>query len=64
VAGSCEHCNKPSGSIKGGKCIDYISMFLLAPQDRLCSMGIHTITSINVLVEKDVYAEVIQTVEV
>jgi hypothetical protein len=25
VAGSCEHGNKPSGSIKGGEFLDYLS---------------------------------------
>jgi hypothetical protein len=25
VAGFCEHCNEPSGRIKGGKFLDYLS---------------------------------------
>jgi hypothetical protein len=32
VAGSCEHGNEPSGSIKGGEFLDYLSV-LLAFQD-------------------------------
>jgi hypothetical protein len=37
VAGSCEHGNGPSGSIKCGEFIDYLSV-LLASQEGLCSM--------------------------
>jgi len=36
VAGSCEHCNEPSGSIEGGEFRDKLS--LLASQEGLCSM--------------------------
>jgi hypothetical protein len=37
VAGSCEHGNEPSGSIKCGEFLDYLSV-LLASQEGLCSM--------------------------
>jgi hypothetical protein len=37
VAGSCEHDNEPSGSIKCGECLDYLSVFL-ASQEGFCSM--------------------------
>jgi hypothetical protein len=37
VADSCERGNEPSGSMKGGKVLDYLSM-LLALQEGLCSM--------------------------
>jgi hypothetical protein len=37
VAGSCEHGNEPSGSIKCGGFLDYLSL-LLASQEGLCSM--------------------------
>jgi hypothetical protein len=37
VAGSCEHGNEPSNSIKCGECLDYLSV-LLASQKLLCSM--------------------------
>jgi hypothetical protein len=37
VAGSCEHGNEPSGSIKCGEFLDYLSL-LLASQEGLCSM--------------------------
>jgi hypothetical protein len=38
VAGFCEHSNNPSGSIKGGGFLDYLSALLLASQEGLCSM--------------------------
>jgi hypothetical protein len=37
VAGSCEHGDEPSGSIKRGKFLDQLSV-LLASQEGLCSM--------------------------
>jgi hypothetical protein len=37
VAGSCEHGDKPSGFIKCGEFLDYLSV-LLASQEGLCSM--------------------------
>jgi hypothetical protein len=37
VAGSCENGNEPSGSIKCGEFLDYLSV-LLASQEGLCSM--------------------------
>jgi hypothetical protein len=37
VAGSCEHDNEPSGSIKCGKFLDWLSV-LLASQEGLYSM--------------------------
>jgi hypothetical protein len=37
VAGSCEHGNEPSGSIKCGEFLDYLSV-LLASQEGPCSM--------------------------
>jgi hypothetical protein len=37
VAGSCDHFNRPSGSIKGGEFLDYLSV-LLASQEELCCM--------------------------
>jgi hypothetical protein len=37
VAGSCEHGNEPSGSIKCGEILDKLSV-LLASQEGLCSM--------------------------
>jgi hypothetical protein len=37
VVGSCEHGNEPSGSIKCGEFLDYLSV-LLASQEGLCSM--------------------------
>jgi hypothetical protein len=37
VAGSCEHGNEPSGSIKFGEFLDYLSV-PLASQEGLCSM--------------------------
>jgi hypothetical protein len=37
VAGSCEHGNEPSGSIKFGELLDYLSV-LLASEEELCSM--------------------------
>jgi hypothetical protein len=37
VAGSCEHDNEFSGSIKGREFLDWLSI-LLASQDGLCSM--------------------------
>jgi hypothetical protein len=36
VAGSCEYGNEPSGSIKGGKFLDYLSVLQASPG--LCSM--------------------------
>jgi hypothetical protein len=35
MAGPCEHDNEPSGSIKGGELLDYLSV-LLAFQGGLC----------------------------
>jgi hypothetical protein len=37
VAGSCEHGNEPSCSIKFGEFLDYLSV-LSASQEGLCSM--------------------------
>jgi hypothetical protein len=37
VAGSCEHGNEPSGSIKFGEFLDYLSV-LLASKEGLCSI--------------------------
>jgi hypothetical protein len=37
VEGSCENGNEPSGSIKCGEFLDYLSV-LLASQGGLCSM--------------------------
>jgi hypothetical protein len=37
VAGSCEHGNEPSGSIKCGEFLDWLSI-LLASQEGLCFM--------------------------
>jgi hypothetical protein len=37
VGGSCEHVNEPSGSIKCGEFLDYLSV-LLASSEGLCSM--------------------------
>jgi hypothetical protein len=37
VAGCCEHGDEPSGSIKCGEFLDYLSV-LLASQEELCSM--------------------------
>jgi hypothetical protein len=37
VAGSCEHGNEPSGSIKCGESLDYLSV-LLASLEGFCSM--------------------------
>jgi hypothetical protein len=37
VAGSCEHGNEPSGSIKCEEFLDYLSV-LLVSQEGLCSM--------------------------
>jgi hypothetical protein len=37
VAGSCEHGNEPSGSIKCVEFLDYLNV-LLASQEGLCSM--------------------------
>jgi hypothetical protein len=37
VAGSCQHGNEPSGSIKFGEIPDQLSV-LLASQEGLCSM--------------------------
>jgi hypothetical protein len=37
VAGSCEHGDEPSGSIKCGEFLDYLSV-PLAFQEGLCSM--------------------------
>jgi hypothetical protein len=37
VAGSCEHDNKPSASIKGGEFLDYLSDYL-ASREGLCSI--------------------------
>jgi hypothetical protein len=34
MAGSCEHCNEPSGSMKGREFLDYMSV-LLASQKGL-----------------------------
>jgi hypothetical protein len=39
VAGSCEHGNEPSGSIKCGEFLDKLSV-LLASQEGLCSMDL------------------------
>jgi hypothetical protein len=36
VAGSCEHGNEPSGSIKGGKFLDWLSDYQLLKKD--CSL--------------------------
>jgi hypothetical protein len=33
VAGSCEHGNDPSGSIKGGKILDWLSNYKLFKND-------------------------------
>jgi hypothetical protein len=46
VAGSCEHGNEPSGSIKCGEFLDYLSV-LLASQEGLCSMEIVSSKQIN-----------------
>jgi hypothetical protein len=37
VAGSCVHGDEPSGSIKCGEFLEYLSV-LLASQEGLCSM--------------------------
>jgi hypothetical protein len=37
LAGPCEHCNEPSGSIKGGEFIDYPGDFL-TPGGEFCLM--------------------------
>jgi hypothetical protein len=37
VASSCEHGDEPSGSIKCGEFLDWLSV-LLASQEGLCSM--------------------------
>jgi hypothetical protein len=37
VAGSCEHDNEPSGSIKGGEILD-LAELLLACQEEICSI--------------------------
>jgi hypothetical protein len=37
VAGSCEHDNEPSGSIKCGEFLDYLSV-LVDSKEGLCSM--------------------------
>jgi hypothetical protein len=37
VAGSSEDGNEPSGSIKGGELLDYLSVLLIS-QEGLCSM--------------------------
>jgi hypothetical protein len=37
VAGSCEHGNELSGSIKGGECLDYLRV-PIASQEGLSSM--------------------------
>jgi hypothetical protein len=37
VVGSCEHSNEPSGSMKGGEFLDWLSILLLS-QEELCSM--------------------------
>jgi hypothetical protein len=37
VAGCCEHDDEPSGSIKCGEFLDYLSV-LLASQEGFCSM--------------------------
>jgi hypothetical protein len=44
VVGSCEHGNEPSGTIKSGKFLDYLSV-LLASQEGLCSMELVSYTS-------------------
>jgi hypothetical protein len=41
VAGSCEHGNETSGSIKGREFLGYLSE-LLASQEGLCSMELIT----------------------
>jgi hypothetical protein len=43
--GSCEHGNEPSGSIKCGQFLDYLSV-LLASQGELCSMelAVHSLS--------------------
>jgi len=33
VVGSCEHGNEPSGSIKGGKFLDYLGGYQLLKKD-------------------------------
>jgi hypothetical protein len=39
VAGSCDHGNEPSSSIKGREFLDQLSV-LLASQEGLCSMDL------------------------
>lgn len=37
MAGPCEHCNEPLGSMKGGEFLDQLSV-LLASVEGLCSV--------------------------
>jgi hypothetical protein len=46
VAGSCEHGNEPSGSIKCGEFLDWLSV-LLASQEGLCSMELVKVNEIK-----------------
>jgi hypothetical protein len=47
MADSCEHGNEPSGSIKVGKCLNYLSI-LSASQEGLYSMTFVAILSVPV----------------
>jgi hypothetical protein len=46
VAGSCEHGNETSGSIKCGEFLDWLNV-LLASQERLCSMELVSLVSLR-----------------
>jgi hypothetical protein len=46
VAGSFEHGNEPSGSIKCGEFFDWLSV-LLASQEGLCSMELVSYLSVQ-----------------
>jgi hypothetical protein len=46
MAGSCEHGNEPSGSIKDGKFLGYLSV-LLANQEGLCSSYFNQLRDYN-----------------
>jgi hypothetical protein len=54
VAGSCEHGNEPSGSIKCGEFLDWLSV-LLASEEELCFLELVIIIVIIIITKNVAY---------
>jgi len=48
VIGCCEHGNKPSGSIKGGKLLDWFSEYYLLKRTLLCGFNYLVRTAVGI----------------